>query len=120
MKFENLHKDRWVATIGRTDGMEALHDGKPWKVVAISWPFVILMDQEGKRQNADLRVWKFGYVNDEFVAASAAKKALPFGVDAAVPDRIAEGMCETCGGFFVERLDGDEWRYYCRECERFL
>ncbi|MGA9669963.1 MAG: hypothetical protein WBQ94_12185 [Terracidiphilus sp.] len=98
--------------------------GRPFKVVSMSYPFVVLEDCiDGERLSLDLRNWELGKVSAGYVKALAGevgrrtvKELKP------VEDRTDHKRCIRCGDQLVQRMEkrGRQWCWYCRQCERAM
>jgi DNA-directed RNA polymerase subunit RPC12/RpoP len=116
--FDNIKG--WVAIVGNANDdnepsyipngamlvrqVDSGYNGIPYKVVAKSYPFVVLEDLNGSRHSIDTRVLKITSVSQAYVNALGNRR------------RKTKYQCPRCGSELVEAIIQGETRLYCKVC----
>lgn len=137
--FENLKVGGWYQVLEHEDEPEQQqqnpfmystpqkirYNGVPYRILAVSFPFILCKDVRGKSVTMDTRVTKLTACLDSFVRAFSKE----FGRDddgnpvrkkqrkkKETADRYT---CPRCGGRIVQIMNRnhDGWRFTCQNCE---
>jgi hypothetical protein len=117
--FDNIKG--WVAIVGNANDdnepsyvpngamlvrqVDSGYNGTPYKVIAKSYPFIVLEGLNGQRHSIDTRVLKVTSVSREYVNALDNR-----------PRRRVIANCPRCGNELVQAIIQGELRLYCKVC----
>lgn len=102
-------------------------DGKPWRIVSISLPFLLVTDGK-KRVSIDTRMWSVQRVSKEYArewrseeqtteTLKKGKKTNDLFKKKPRKEKPGLDQCTKCGGKMKQALKGHQvWKWVCSEC----
>lgn len=114
---DNLRVGHFICVSGDKRIADSYSDGEPYQIMAIDLPFMALMTRDGTVNGIDTRVYALKRVSKRYWLAFID---MPSRHDQSGDNEDIDDYprCIRCGERLTQSFIDNEWRHFCRACNR--